>query len=91
MSERRGYYREYYRRNCEKLSERKQDERDSFDRATSYWRQCFVLGRDLRWLIASVPDNVIERARVDYEVLLVKEYGPAAVAKMRAVSTWERK
>ena len=90
MKKRTDYHRDYYRENKEQLSERKQQQRDDIEKATSYWRQCFVCGRDLRWLISQVPDSIVEAARTKYEAMLLKEYGAAAVEKMRAVSTWEK-
>ena len=85
------FHREYYQENSEKLSERKQQQRDDFDLATSYWRQCFVCSRAMPQLIAKVPDSIVERARIKYELMLLKDYGPDSVEKMHNVSTWEPK
>jgi hypothetical protein len=86
MSKRREYHREYYRANSAELAERKQEERDHFDLATSYWRQKSLLKRDLPWLIAKVPPAIVERARVAYEKVLA-QHEPEEVAKKSNVST----
>jgi len=64
------YHREHYAKNSTKLSARKQQSRDDFDLATSYWRQKLVFKRDMPNLIAKVSDSIVERARVDYEKVL---------------------
>jgi hypothetical protein len=88
MSKRREYHREYYRENSETLSERKQQERDHFDQATSYWRQKMLFNREMPGLIAKVPPAIVERARLAYEKVL-DQYEPDAeeVAKKSNVST----
>ncbi|MDD3276979.1 MAG: hypothetical protein PHP93_08025 [Kiritimatiellales bacterium] len=86
MSKRRDYHRGYYQENAEALSERKQEERDNFDRATTYWRQKKLLNRDLPWLIKGIPDAIVERARVAYDKVLA-QYEPETVEKKALVST----
>lgn len=90
MNQRRDYHRGYYQENSSKLSERRSQANADFELATSYWRQCFVSGRDLPQLIAKVPDSIVERACDQYEAMLQSEYGPDAVEKMRKISTWKR-
>jgi hypothetical protein len=86
MKKRTDYHREYYRENAEALSERKQEERDNFDQATTYWRQKKLFNRDLPWLLKGIPDAIVERARVAYEKVLA-QYEPDAVEKKPRVST----
>ncbi len=88
MSKRREYHREYYRANSAELSERKQEERDNFDQATSYWRQKMLLNREMPFLIAKIPPAIVERARKAYEKVLAQyEPEPGEVAKKSNVST----
>lgn len=86
MGKRTDYHREYYRKNAETLSERKQDERDNFDQATTYWRQKILYKRELPWLIKNIPEAIVERARVEYEKIL-DLYEPEEVEKKTNVST----
>lgn len=88
MSRRREYHREYYRQNSETLSDRKQEERDNFDQATTYWRQKMLFKREMPFLITKIPPAIVERARVAYEKVLAQyEPEPEEVAKKSNVST----
>jgi hypothetical protein len=86
MSKRTDYHRNYYRENREALAERKQEQRDQFERATSYWRQRLCFGRECKWLLHDVPEATVDRARVEYEKVL-DQHEPASVEKKRSVST----
>lgn len=86
MSKRTDYHRDYYRANAPKLSERKQEERDRFERATSYWRHKLCFGRELPWLIKDVSPDVVERARAEYQKVL-DLHEPDDVEKNKHVST----
>jgi hypothetical protein len=92
MSKRREYHREYYRTNATELAERKQEERDNFDQATSYWRQKMLFNREMPGLIAKIPPAIIERARKAYEKVL-DQYEPESeeVAKKSNVSTGRKR
>ena len=88
MSTRRAYHRDYYRTNSDTLSDRKQEERDNFDQATSYWRQKMLFNREMPFLIAKIPPAIVERARKAYEKVLAQyEPEPGEVAKKANVST----
>jgi hypothetical protein len=90
MEKRTDYHRSYYRANAETLSERKQEERDNFDQATTYWRQRNLFNRDLPWLIKNIPESIVERARVAYEKVLAL-HEPECVEKKTNVSTGREK
>jgi hypothetical protein len=90
MSKRQEYHREYYQANSAELSERKQQERDHFDLAMSYWRQKSLFNRELPGLIARVPPAIVERARVAYEKVLA-QHEPEQVAKKSNVSTGRKR
>jgi hypothetical protein len=88
VSKRQEYHREYYRTNAAELAERKQEERDNFDQATSYWRQKMLFKREMPGLIAKIPPAIVERARKAYEKVLAEyEPEPEEVAKKANVST----
>ena len=79
MSNRTEYQREYYARNAEKRASEKQQARDDFDLATTYWRQKMLFGNDMPNLIARISEPIVERARIAYEKVLA-EYEPEDVA-----------
>lgn len=80
MKKRTEYNRSYYAQHSEKRAAQKQESRDDFDKATSYWRQKLLFNNEMPNLIARVSAEIVKRARVDYEKVLAR-YEPEGVVK----------
>ena len=87
---RTDYHRDHYANNREKLVERKFIANMDREYAVSYWRQRMFFNRSNDFMIAKVPQPIIDRAQKEVARIYVETFGVYCVEKSVGIATKEK-